>query len=209
MYIPKEFNESDQRELMVFIEVNPLATLISAVGMVEPLVSHIPLLVKADKDGLVLEGHIAKANMQSGQLKKGKTALAVFQGPNAYISSSVYSHANVPTWNYQAVHVHGIVEVMQEEALIAHLAESVSHFESGRHEKLAFGDFSEEMIRAYLKDIIGFRLRAYKIEGAWKMSQNRNKEDYRNIIEDLRKSPHEKDREVSRAMEAICNHKKE
>lgn len=208
MYIPEEFNESDQEKLIGFVERNSLGIVISTVGTVEPLVTHIPFLIKKDGRDLVLEAHIAKANKQSEQLKKGKMALVIFQGPDAYISSSVYGHMNVPTWNYQAVHIHGIVEVMNDDELLTHLAESVQFFESVRHEKLSFKDFLEEMIHAYLKEITGFRLRAYKIEGAWKMSQNRNEKDYQNIVQDLDESPFEKDREVSKAMTAICNHKK-
>ncbi len=208
MYIPKEFIETNPDEILQFLEQNPLGMLISTAGLPEPMVSHIPFLIKTDRREIILEGHISRANSQAEQLKKGKPVLVVFQGPNTYISSSLYSHTNVPTWNYQAVHIYGTIETMETPELIQHLEESVQHFEDQRHQKLSFADFPEAMIEDYLKGICGIRIKAYKTEAAYKMSQNRNEKDYQNIVSDLAQSPASKDQQVANVMQAISNHKK-
>lgn len=208
MYIPKEFTESDRSELLRFLRAHPLGIVIHSVDVTEPSASHIPFVVREENGQLVLEGHLSRANGQLEQLKNDKPVLVVFQGPNAYISSSVYTHENVPTWNYQAVHLYGVTEIMDMPELVKHLEESVEYFESQRHRKLAFSDFSEAMISDYLKDISGIRIRTYKIEAAYKMSQNRNETDHANIVADLESSPASNDRETAAAMKAISNHKK-
>lgn len=208
MYVPKEFKEKDQQELLGFLRLNPLGTIVSTTGTPEPMASHIPLMAKVENEEIWLEGHLALVNPQAELLKEGKTVLVIFQGPDAYISASVYGHVNVPTWNYQSVHMYGIVEQMTTPELIRHLDESVDYFESQRHQKLTFADFPEKMIEAMVTAIAGVRIRVYKTEAAYKMSQNRNDKDYENIIADLAGSESLKDKEVAAAMKVIYSHKK-
>jgi transcriptional regulator len=200
MYIPKEFKETNQAEILHFIGKNALGILVSSTGVFEPLVSHIPFISSLENDEIILEGHLSIHNPHADQIKKGKTALVIFQGPNAYVSSSVYSHENVPTWNYQAVHIYGTVEILSNDALQAHLAQAVDFFESARDPKLAYSNFSKSMLESYLNEIIGFRLRAYKTEAAYKMSQNRNNTDFQNIVTDLSESNNPSDQEVAKEM---------
>jgi transcriptional regulator len=200
MYIPKEFKETDQAEILHFIGKNALGILVSSTGVFEPLVSHIPFISSLENDEIILEGHLSIHNPHAEQIKKGKTALVIFQGPNAYISSSVYTHENVPTWNYQAIHIYGTVEILTNDALQTHLARAVDFFESERDPKLAYSNFSKSMLESYLNEIIGFRLRAYKTEAAYKMSQNRNEVDYQNIVTDLSESNNPSDQEVAKEM---------
>lgn len=200
MYIPKEFKETNQAEILHFIGKNALGILVSSTGVFEPLVSHIPFISSIENDEIILEGHLSIHNPHAEQIKKGKTALVIFQGPNAYVSSSVYTHENVPTWNYQAVHIYGTVEILSKDALQAHLSLSVDFFESKRDPKLAYSNFSKSMLESYLNEIIGFRLRAYKTEAAYKMSQNRNEVDYQNIVTDLSEGKNPLDQEVAKEM---------
>ncbi len=200
MYIPKEFKETNQAEILHFIGKNALGILVSSTGVFEPLVSHIPFISSLENDEIILEGHLAINNPHADQIKNGKTALVIFQGPNAYISSSVYTHENVPTWNYQAVHIYGTIEILTKEDLQTHLSQAVDFFESERDPKLAYSNFSKSMLESYLNEIIGFRLRAYKTEAAYKMSQNRNEVDYQNIVSDLIESKNPLDQEVAKEM---------
>lgn len=206
MYVPKEFSEINPGELLQFMRQNALGIVISSDS--EPVACHIPLMVNAEGNEIILEGHLSRANLQLEQLKDGKSVFVIFQGPNTYISSSVYSHVNVPTWNYQAVHVYGTVEQMSVFELVHHLEESVAYFESVRHQKLSFKDFPEDMIAAYLKGICGIKIKVSRMEAAYKMSQNRNEKDYQHIVTDLTESDALKDQEVAEAMKAIFNHKK-
>ncbi len=209
MYIPKEFKETNQTEILHFIGKNALGILVNSTGIFEPLVSHIPFISRLENDEIILEGHLSIHNPHAEQIKKGKTALVIFQGPNAYISSSVYTHENVPTWNYQAVHIYGTVEILTKDALQLHLAQAVDFFESGRENKLTYSNFSKSMLDSYLNEIIGFRLRAYKIEAAYKMSQNRNSTDFQNIVTDLSKRNNPLDQEVAKEMDKLKKSQKE
>lgn len=209
MYIPKEFKETNPDEILHFIGKNALGILVNSTGIFEPLVSHIPFISSLDNDEIILEGHLSIHNPHAEQIKKGKTALVIFQGPNAYISSSVYTHENVPTWNYQAVHIYGTVEILTKDALQAHLDQAVDFFESGRENKLNYSNFSKSMLDSYLNEIIGFRLRTYKIEAAYKMSQNRNNTDFQNIVTDLSQSKNSLDQEVAKEMDKLKKSQKE
>jgi transcriptional regulator len=203
MYIPVDFQEENSEELLRFMQAHPLGTVVSATAAQEPCASHLPCLVKCIGNEWILEFHIAHANPQISFLKNGKTVLVIFNGPNAYVSSSVYTHANVPTWNYQSVHVHGFVEPMTDRELTEHLFASVAFFEAERPRKLDLNSLPPAMLKAYQQDISGFRIRAYKVEGAYKLSQNRNHADYGHIISDLASSSHRQEQEVAEAMEQL------
>ena len=200
MYIPKDFKITDQQEILQFIGKNSLGILISSTGVFEPLVTHIPFISSAENDEIMLEGHLALANPHAEQIKNGKTALVIFSGPNAYVSSAVYTHENVPTWNYQAVHLYGTIEVLSKDDLKAHLKQAVNFFESERATKIDFSTFSQSMLNSYLNEILGFRLKVYKTEAAYKLSQNRNAIDYQNIIDDLSQKEEGNSQAVAKAM---------
>ena len=201
MYIPVDFQAENSEELLRFMRAYPLGTVISATAVNEPCASHLPCLIKYIDGEWTLEFHIARANPQISWLKNGKTVLVIFNGPNAYVSATLYDHPNVPTWNYQSVHVYGLAEPMTDQELTAHLIESVAFFEAERPRKLDLKMLPPEMLKAYQQDIAGFRIRAYKLEGAYKLSQNRNHADYDRIVSDLASSSHVQAQEVAEAMQ--------
>jgi len=106
-------------------------------------------------------------------------------GTHGYISSSVYHHMNVPTYNYQSVYLSGTTVRLNEEEFLTHLKELVHGFEDGRKQPLPFTHFPEKMIQGYLREIVGIRLIVDHMEGAYKLSQNRNQKDFDSIITDL------------------------
>lgn len=201
MHVPKEFLVTDPKEITSFLLENNFGTLVATSDNLEPVATHIPFTIRTDGDELILEGHIARANKQSDLLKNGKTVLVIFQGPNAYISSSVYSHENVPTWNYQSIHVYGIIRPLTETELTDHLASLVENHEKTRENPLAYNSFSPDMLQAYLKELVAFRITSYRIEAAYKLSQNRSAEDFQNIITDLDKD--KKNRSIVEAMNRL------
>jgi transcriptional regulator len=189
MYIPKEFEVKDLNKIKGFLAKNTFATLIS-IHEDEAIVSHLPLVCKWEKGTLFLEGHISLANAQASLLKHKQKVKVVIQGEHGYISSSVYHHHNVPTWNYQAVHLSTRAEQLSTADLESHLTELVDQYESKRQKPLKYADFDRQMLDSYLKEIVGFRLQAEKIEAAFKLSQNRNEEDFQAILTDLNECPH-------------------
>ena len=112
-------------------------------------------------------------------------ALIIFQGPHTYISSSWYEEQQVPTWNYQAVHVYGNVNLQTQEELIEDLKTLLVTYEHHRQHPVLWETLSPELIERELKGIVGFKLNVTDIQAAYKMSQNRNDEDYANIITQL------------------------
>jgi transcriptional regulator len=188
MYIPSEFKITDSKAIFEFCQQHPFGVLLQS-GDSEPLGTHLPFLIKQDRDHLLLEGHIAAANAQSKHIRSGKVAMVILSGPHAYVSSSVYTHPNVPTWNYQAVHIYGTLEVMNEPELIEHLDEMVQTFEADRTKKLNLNTLPEELLESYRREIIGFRLTSYRTEAAFKLSQNRNETDHQKILNDLGQCP--------------------
>ena len=185
MYIPAHYRNNDLDEVLSFIRKNAFAILVSR-GTSQPEASHIPLEVEVAEDKRIfLHGHISRANPQWKNFKEDEAVLAIFNGPHAYVSSQWYNHANVPTWNYIAVHVTGRLKIISEDKLYQSLKKLVDHYEEGSSNPVAMERMPSDMIDKYLKGIVGFTIEAEKIEGKWKLSQNRNEEDYRNIIREL------------------------
>lgn len=203
MYIPNEFNITDEDVIEAFLKDYPLGMLISSQQTSEPFITHLPFLISRNGNDLSIEAHIATENPQANYLSQGKPVVVVFQGANGYISSSVYSHHNVPTWNYQAVHVFGTIDVMTQQVLEEHLANSVAFFEKNRKEPLKYANFDRKMIESYLPYIKGIRIQVYKIEAAFKLSQNRNETDFQRIITDLESSDLNSNVELAKAMKAM------
>jgi transcriptional regulator len=187
MYAPFPFNLEDPKKIREFLQEHPFGTLIQS-GDAEPIATHLPFEIRIQEDEIMLISHIAKNNPQSALIRNGKKALVTFLGPHGYISSSVYGHPNVPTWNYQAVHVNGVIETLSEEELNDHLNRMVNQHESGREEKLDLSKLPKEMLNSYRQEIIAFKIIPYRIEAAFKLSQNRNKEDHSAILKDLEKT---------------------
>ncbi len=200
MYAPKEFSVKDQAHVDAFILEHPFVTLITTAQNGFPIATHLPVVEKKIHDRWILEGHLALANKQAQEFDSNQKALCTFLGAHAYVSSSVYGHENVPTWNYQAVHVYGEIEILKDEHLDHHLNELVQLFEKNRQNPLEFDNFSSEMMESYKREIAGFRLNSTKIEAAFKLSQNRNEQDHQAIIEDLEKCPFSGAKEIAQKM---------
>ncbi|WP_243713818.1 FMN-binding negative transcriptional regulator [Nostoc sp. 106C] len=111
MYIPNAFREEDIEKLVAFMRANSFATLVSLQNNI-PVASHVPLVVTVQNNVVKLTGHLAKQNPQ-WQVFEQSESLAIFTGPHAYISPSLYEQReSVPTWNYIAVHAYGIPQII-------------------------------------------------------------------------------------------------
>jgi transcriptional regulator len=97
----------------------------------------------------------------------------------------VYGHPNVPTYNYQAAHIFGMIELLSNDQLKTHLEKVVVEFERNRSTPLNLDSLPEEMLQQYRAEVVGFRITSFKTELAFKFSQNRNDQDFSNILKDL------------------------
>ena len=206
MYLPAAFRQDDLAELHLQIHQSRLATLVcqGADGLVA---SHLPLLLETGEGEYgTLHGHIARANPQWRALADGAEALVVFNGPDAYVTPNWYAakaeHGKVvPTWNYIAVHAYGQAEVFDDAERLLHLVGRLSdQDEAGRPQPWALSDAPREYIDAMLRAIVGFALPIRRLEGKWKLGQNRSQADQAGVREGLAGSADERDRELARRM---------
>lgn len=187
MYIP-EFNRvRDHADTVSFVQANPFAILVSASDS-GPFATHIPILARNADKQMVLHGHMAKANPHCGLLQGGQESLAIFHGPHAYISPSLYeSRESVPTWNYAAVHVYGHARVVSEpERLLEEVHEIIHAFDPAYFAQ--WSGLSDKFRYGMLKHIVGFEIAATRIEAKFKISQNRTKADQAAVIDSLGQS---------------------
>lgn len=174
LYIPAHFRVDDRDELAAFMRDNAFATLVSS-GPGGLHVSHIPFIVERGGDGSVrLLGHVARANPQWRELESAHAAVAIFQGPHAYVSPTWYEHhPAVPTWNYAVVHAQVRAKLMEEPALRELLRQLSSQYEAGRPSPWRMEDLEPGYLAKLLGVIVGFTLEVERLEGKFKLSQNR------------------------------------
>jgi transcriptional regulator len=191
MYVPAQFKEDRVAVLHDAIRKYGFGTLVTSSE--EGLeASHLPLLLDPEPAplGTVL-GHLARANPQWQRVKPGTEALAIFLGPNTYITPSWYptkqeSGKVVPTWNYLAIHAYGTLSFFDDPGeLRAHVSKMTDTHESPRAAPWAVSDAPESFVQGMLRAIVGFKLRVTRLEGKWKMSQNRPAQDVEGVLKGL------------------------
>ena len=178
MYVPKHFEERDPDILSALMRQFNFALLVTARNGV-PVGTHVPLHVDdGDKTGRLL-GHLARANDHWQDFDGEREAMAVFQGPHSYISPNWYvSEGQVPTWNYATVHAYGKPRVMQDPGEVTDvLWQLVGDNENDATGNWSMDKLSKEKVTANLRSIIAFEMPIERLEGKFKMSQNREAED--------------------------------
>lgn len=186
LYTPAAFVTADRAAAVRLIREHPFATLVTP-GLPEPSISHLPLLLTAD-DGPrgTLIGHMARANPHWSHAGAGES-IAIFHGPHAYVSPSWYAKPAeaVPTWNYAALHAHGVLEPIEDAAgTRAILDLLIERFEGGREAPWQFV-MPERQRDALMAAIVGFRMRVTRIELKLKLSQNRPIGDRAGVVKAL------------------------
>ncbi len=186
MYIPGHFEEKDMAVVEALVREFGFATLVSVVDG-HPWATHIPLELAVDGDTWTLYGHIARANPQWRQLAAHPEVLAIFTGPHSYVSPSWYDQRNVPTWNYQAVHLSGKATILEGELLEDMLRQLMHRYESAHAaQPHTYDGLPAEMREKDLRGLVGLEIRIDKIEAVSKLSQNRNAASYDSVIDHLK-----------------------
>jgi transcriptional regulator len=202
MYNPPAFKENNVASIHEMILASRLANLVTstAQGMIA---SPIPMILDVEKGRHgVLHGHVARANPQWRTRPLGE-ALAIFMGPDAYVSPSWYATKRetgkvVPTWNYVAVHAYGQIEFFEDaDRLLRVVTALTNRHEQGRAQSWSVSDAPADYIAAQLKGIVGIRLEITRLEGKRKLSQNRNAADRAGVIAGLRASDDQSDRAIA------------
>jgi transcriptional regulator len=184
VYIPEYFRLRHDADAISFMRANPFAILVSSTDS-GPFATHLPLFVRAEEEKVILHGHVARANPHWSYLEQNAECLTIFHGPHSYVSPTNYTaRESVPTWNYAAVHLYGNARIFTSEQDVHEmLHELMETFEPAYRQQWEglSPTFQENMLR----QIVGFEIVATKIEGKFKLSQNRTREDQANVIASL------------------------
>ena len=203
MYLPSAFRQDDLGQLHQQIAACRLATLVSQGGN-GLQATHLPLLlVEEEGEFGTLYGHLAKANPHWRELALGGEVLVICQGADAYISPGWYpskaEHGKaVPTWNYIAVHAYGQAQIFDEPERLLNLVSRLSdRHEAGRAQPWSVDEAPREYIDSMLRAIVGFALPIRRLEGKWKLGQNRSAADQQGVRQALSDSPDARDCELA------------
>ena len=176
MQIKEEFDLGDVRAARAIVRAHPFATIVTA----DLRATHMPCLVEEDADGLVILGHVARADPASGGLDG--PLLLIFHGPHGYVSASWYESDTIPTWNNVTLHVRGTPELFDDALPV--LRRTVDHFESAVEEPWSLermGDTAREMA----DEVIAFRLRAQSWHAEAKLSQDKPADERARVLAGL------------------------
>ena len=195
LYIPPHFRETDKDRLQAEITRIGFATL-TTVGPDGPLISHLPVVLDTTIGTFgQIRCHVARANPQWRDSELSKPALAVFMGPDTYVSPSWYpskqEHGKaVPTWNYVSICARGRLEIFEDrDELAAHVAELSNLHEAALPQPWQVSDAPADYMERQLKGIVGFRFTIEALEGKMKLSQNRSEADRSGVAAALSTSP--------------------
>ena len=198
MFIPKNYREEDVKTILAFIRGNEFATLVVNDGE-KPVASHLLMEVVEEDGNITIYGHMSRANPMWKLLDPNREALVIFQGPHAYISATWYNHVNVPTWNYVSVHAYGKPELVTEhDEVYALLSRLVKRHEGATDYRME--SLPQDFVQKEMKGVVAFKLDVTRLEAAYKLGQNRNDEDYKNIIIELEKRKDDLSAGVAAAM---------
>lgn len=190
MYARQQFHE-ERREVLVGAMRDMQFAALIAVGGTDPEAVHLPMIVREDGAALSLECHVAAANPFWRIAEQRPRALAIFQGPHAYVhpgwlETERGSGRRVPTWSYVVVHAHGSLSITTDrDWLRAHVEELATMNESGRDKPWALSDTPEDYIESLLGGIVGLRMEIDGLQGVWKMLQHRPEADRLSVIAGL------------------------
>src|SRR5688572_14205095 len=199
MYIPKHFAQTDERTLWDFVDEHAFGTLLTVVDG-QPFASHLPFLI--DRGARVLQCHVARANPQWQQLAAAPRVLAIFAGPHGYVSPTWYAEPNVPTWNYAVVHARGEARAIDDvEHTRRHVEALAAKFERGNAKPWVPG---YDVRR--LAGIVGVEIHVARLEGKFKLSQNRSAADRAGVVTALQASGSDNDVALAQLMEAAAPH---
>jgi transcriptional regulator len=187
MYINPYNREKDEAKLREFVRLHPFGMLVTARENV-PVATHVPFLLVAEGDKTILRTHLSRANKQWKELDGQTDVLAVFGGPHAYISPRWYDHVNVPTMNYVAVHAYGKPRLIEVAAQVYALLKSqIEQFET-KPEAYNIGTLPEKFVADEMRGLVALEIVVDRWEGNFKLSQNRDEKNYRNIVAELGKT---------------------
>ena len=184
MYKLPHFTEEDDGKIISFIKENSFAV-VSGIGEEYPVASHLPLEIIEENNTLFFTGHLMKKTAHHLAFEKNKNVLVIFSSPHAFVSAGWYAEPEqASTVNYMAVHAKGKI-FFTDEAGTRAVIKQITDKHIGTDSPASFDKLSKDYVDAMLKAIVGFRIEVETIENVFKLSQNRNAAERKNIINHL------------------------
>jgi len=188
MYNLSYFKAKDEKDVIDFMHQHPFITLTGVDADNQPVATHVPVLIEERGGKLFLAGHIMKQTDHHKAFNQNPNVLAIFSGTHTYVSASWYKDQKQgSTWNYRAVHAKGKLNFLNEQSLLDILKRLTAHFENNPSSPSLVDHLAPEYVNRLMKAIIAFEIELTAIDHVFKLSQNRDKESYRNIIDELSK----------------------
>lgn len=198
MYTPKLYREEDRARIVEFMQKNDFATVVAYDGQ-KPVGAHLLVEVLDRGDVLIVNGHMSRANPLWKLFKEEQDILVIFLGAHTYISPTWYDHVNVPTWNYQSIHVHGKPGIITDpEERYALLSRLVARYEGRGSYKME--TLPRDFVEKEMKGVVAFQVQVTGIEANFKLSQNRDDKNHSSIVSHLEARSDEYSHAVAEAM---------
>lgn len=187
MYNLSYFKEKDSQVLLDFVNQYPFALLTGSDKAGSPIATQVPLLVHVREGRWFLQGHIMRNTDHHLAFAENPKVLALFMGPNAYVSASWYSNPQIgSTWNYMTVHAAGEMTFLSDDGLVDLMKRLTLKFEDNNNQSpTVFDNLPKEFLDHMLPAIVGFEIEVHSLENVFKLSQNRDESSYQNIINQL------------------------
>ncbi len=188
MYHVPYFKANENSEVLAFMKAHPFVTICGIDKNNFPVATHVPVLMVEREGKLFLQAHIMRKQDHHLAFENNANVLVIFQGANAYVSSSWYHNDDRgSTWNYQAVHAKGQLRFLSEDELLNLLSNLTAHFEKDPDSPSQVKNLSDDYLKTNMKAIVALEIEVTDLQHVFKMSQNRNKKSYHNIVEQLAK----------------------
>lgn len=197
MYTPKHFEITDTQVLYDLMRSHGFATIVSVIDGV-PFATHMPVTLDAEHN--VLTSHLARANPQWKHFSSGSEILIIFQGDHSYVSPRFYTtHPNVPTWNYMTVHAYAKPRILEDKHEVRRVLKDLVLQYEGKN-GWDMDSLEDEYIENLMRGIVAFELKITRLEGKFKLSQNRLPADQQGAMQHLAQSPRAEERSVAEHM---------
>jgi transcriptional regulator len=186
MYNIPYFKATDEHEVIQFMHAHPFIILCGADVQGQPVATHIPVLVEQRDGGLFLLAHVMRKQDHTLAFEHNQQVLAIFNGPHTYVSASWYENPRMAsTWNYQAVHVKGVLKFLKDEELRRVLTRLTEKFENNPNSPALVQHMDEAYVHKMMEAIVAFEIEVTSVNHVFKLSQNRDAKSFHNIVDHL------------------------
>jgi transcriptional regulator len=185
MYNVPYFKAERPEEVVEFMRQHPFVVLCGSDGQGKPVATHLPLLLEERENQLYLQGHCMRKQDHTEAFRQNPQVLAIFSDAHTYVSASWYKDKKVAsTWNYQAVHVSGVLRFLDDAGLLDLLTRLTRKMEGNESPSLV-EHLEPEYLSRTMKAIVAFEIKVTGVEHVFKLSQNRDEESYGHIVSHL------------------------